>query len=101
MINDKSQLSYTSFRVHTEYLGNYVCQYRQLGPNNIPRYLENISMSSNPQLASNENRKDHLIYGICFGKLGHFEKTGCKYLEIGMRYAEKSNPKSATESSIK
>ena len=52
MINDKSQLSYTSFRVHTEYLGNYV--YGQLGPNNTPRYLENISKSSNPQLASNE-----------------------------------------------
>ena len=54
MINDKSQLSYTSFRVHTEYLGKYVCQYGQLGPNNTPRYLENISKSSNPQLASNE-----------------------------------------------
>ena len=50
MINDKSQLSYTSFRLHTGYLGNYVWQYGELGPNNTPdhelAYLENISKSS-------------------------------------------------------
>ena len=58
MINDKSQLSYTSFRLHAGYLGNYVWQYGELGPNNTPdhelAYLENISKSSNPQFASNE-----------------------------------------------
>ena len=34
MINDKSQLSYTSFRVHTGYLGHYVWKYGELGSNN-------------------------------------------------------------------
>ena len=31
-----SQFSYTSFKAHTEYMGHYVWQYGELGPNNIP-----------------------------------------------------------------
>ena len=33
-----SQLSYTSFRAHTGYLGHYVWQYGELSPNNTPDY---------------------------------------------------------------
>ena len=33
-----SQLSYTSFRAHTGYLGHYLWQYGELSPNNTPDY---------------------------------------------------------------
>ena len=33
-----SQLSYTSFRAHTGYLGHYIWQYGELSPNNTPAY---------------------------------------------------------------
>ena len=55
-----SQLSYTSFRAHTGYLGHYVWQYGELRPNDTPEYelaclfQRKYLKFSNPQLTSNK-----------------------------------------------